>query len=453
MTDTGRPHSKLHQLQRRSWSEIPRDTPEDGVLLVSHKYEDGDTRRRLHTYEKDIDGDYKPVCGTASRETPHGLSPMNADEFVTHGTTCQSCLKILDIQSHNSDAITVGFDPFGVFEDQPTQDVPEIPDPPEEYVCPDCGDHRSSRGLSLHWAHPKSDCEYPFPSQYERDLLTGLWLAGGNIEKKGTHPILRKSTSREYLLQWLSHELGLWGSDVSVSKTSAEQREAIKQQFGDENSQSATQYRFTSRACPFLNELYEEPVSSAELTPLAARVFYTFNGNAVDNSSIVLRHESPREIVELLHNNGFTETSLYEPADGKNQWKIALSADNSRRFIDWIGGPLPGARKSKQVDFRDTADDWQGATPTKRVSPANIDEALTQNPTQVGEKTTGGKTLSLEPNWDWLQACLAKLGQPELAKSANKQSLTPRQVYGPVLSLLTENQDLIPSPSAVPTAE
>lgn len=319
---------------------------------------------------------------------------------------------------------------------------PDIPEQPDEFTCPDCGDIRSSKGLSLHWAHPGSDCEYPRPSTYERNLLIGLWLSGASVNQQGTHPVLRKTTSRRYMLDWIQHELGIWGIDVSLGFEASAQRSAVETEFGADSPSSSDRYRLTCRACPFLHELLGEPIDSVTLSPVSARVLYSFKGHLIGHSAVAMRHEDGPGLVRLLHESGFRETSLYEPEKGKNQDRIVLSAECSRDFAEWIGGdPIPGSSSSKRLEFADSGS-WQGQKPTRRVPP----EEPSRRPNSAAQKT-----ISLEPDWAWLCACLTQLDKPELAASASDKSLTTEQVYGTVLSLIHRNRHLLPTPSEVNT--
>ena len=324
-------------------------------------------------------------------------------------------------------------------------DLPDLPDPQEEYVCPDCGDTYSAAGIGQHWGHPQSDCEYPVPSEEERSILIGLWLAGGQIEQRGANPVLRKATIRKYPLDWLAHELGVWGVDTSQAADRADQQASVEQGFGYGNAESHQQYRLTTRACPFLTELIDADPADVTLTPLAARILYSFRGHVVEESAVSIRHCAGPSLIELLRDAGFTEMSLYEPNEGKEQCKIVLSAAESRRFAEWIGGePLPGFPDSKTLEFRDRG--AQGARPTERVTP---EQSVSQQAT-ASSKDSLPNTTSLEPDWGWLGACLTELEEHELAERAYSGELSKREVYDDVFDLLYEHQATLPTPDAVP---
>lgn len=61
-----------------------------------------------------------------------------------------------------------------------------------------------------------------------------------------------------------------------------------------------------------------------------------------------------------------------------------------------------------------------------------------------GESETVPETISLEPDWEWLASELDRLGFPEWAADARTERLTPRQVYGPILTTLYRARGALP---------
>lgn len=326
--------------------------------------------RHLHVYEPDTgSGQYTAVCGRVDEPVVSDeLASIHPASFLIRSDACGLCSRIIGEAETNRSISGVEFDPFNVFDyGARDNDFPELPEEPDEYVCPDCGKSYSPRGIGQHWGHPKTDCVYPVPSERQQGILTGLWLSGGSIEQRGSFPILRKTSVRKYPLDWLNSELGLWGVDVSKSSSRKRQQDSVESGFGDADVGSHQPYRLTTRTCPFLEDLLEMDVSDVVLTPRMGQILYSFRGYVIDKSAISFRHEAGTELVEVLQNAGFTEVSLYEPDDGKNQWKLALSAEDSRRFSVWIGEePLPGVtQRCKQLEFRTRG--VQGQRPSRRV--------------------------------------------------------------------------------------
>lgn len=434
--DRGSPHSEQTRWDRyQQWIDehdfsdsVPPDAKiEGGRVLVSSRYTDNPTPRKLHAYiraETD-DGDelnyFTSLCGRATeREHPDSLQPILASSFVTRADACKHCQQMVDDSEETTfsptSAETVEYDPFNVFskEPEPAELTPSTGDAGEDIIrCPDCGrqDFDSQKALTLHWAHPGSDCDYPVPTKREQSILTGLWLTNGSIEGRKT-PNLRKTSIKKDALEWLASELGIWGSSVTKASDKNKQQQAVETGFGYENAQSKQQYRLTTRTCPWLTELAGKDASDVELTPLIAQILYSFQGHIIDNSVLALRHRKGDALKACLETAGFEVRRVELPPEGKNQYRLTLSASASREFADWIESPLPGF-ENKALEFRDSHDHKERVRDDMDAESHKVPE-----------------TISFEPEWEWVGVQLYKIGLNPLAIRAFKQDLTPAEVYG-----------------------
>lgn len=229
-------------------------------------------------------------------------------------------------------------------------------------LCPDCGDGPFD-SVANHIGHYRTDCTYPDPTREEAETLIGIWLVGGQIEENGDYPIMRKVSVNEEALAWLHDELGFWGNDVSVSQTGEEQAANLAQLHpGDYDS--SDQYRLTVMTCPFLRELQNRDFSDVTLTAKMARILFSFRGHVHDRSAVAFKLSPADEYVELLQDAGYDEISVYEKPDGKNYQQVVLSNADSRRFMEWIDGPIPGF-ENKAVEMREQGN--QGIKPSHRI--------------------------------------------------------------------------------------
>lgn len=421
----------------------PFDSLDEGKVLVNRNYVgEAPTSRKLHAYKREKTDRgvlYRAYCGQDVIRTPDPLEPMGAKIFTGRGSTCKTCSEQVDPSLDTGDASQVSYDPFGVFDTVPAPTgappdltLDDIPPEPDEYQCDQCGRTFGSKGLGQHWGHPNSTCDYPEPSDYEKELLIGLWLAGGAIETRGTHPVMRKTSTNRLALEWLRDELGVWATDVSESQSAEQQSSNVETGFGYEGADSQTQYRITTRACPFLDSLQNRNVLTLPFTSTIARVVYSFRGSLHDKSAVSIRHKEADLLAHVFHDVGFTETSVYEPEDGKNQYTLVLSAEDSREFAEWVEAPLPGF-DNKAFEFREKG--AQGVKPSRRVEPFKEDGEPTasepmESTADEEDESELPDTISLEPDWEWVGAQLYKLGMRQMALRAFNADLSPAEVYG-----------------------
>jgi hypothetical protein len=234
----------------------------------------------------------------------------------------------------------------------------------DEYQCPTCEEWKSSAGIGQHWGHPQGTCTYPCPTPYQQGLLAGLVLSGASVEQRGTNPVVRKSTVNKAALKWLCDQLGVWGSSVDEGASAAKQTAVMRDVFGYDG-ESQTQWRLTTRSCPFLHELTDCPTADLPFSASAARVLFSFSGRVIDRSAVSIRHPDGRELATLLREAGFENVSLYDPPEGKSSYRLVLSSGDSREFLSWIGRPIPGY-EHKAVAMRELREEL-GPKSTRRL--------------------------------------------------------------------------------------
>lgn len=434
----------------------PDEALAKGRVLVSSQYTDAPHPRKLHAYHRHQTDDgkvsdwFSSLCGKAAEsEHADALESLDPSSFLFRSDACEICKQHVresdEFESSGAAAESVEFDPFGVFgepeadtrieqaEPEPTADESAAdadgveadaePDAEPEFVCPDCGrsDFDSEKALSIHWGHPQTDCEYPVPDAHEREVFTGIWLVGGERDGRGTPP-MRKTSVNRAALEWLNDQLGMWSGSVKEGQSSETQQANVKAGFDYDGAESKTQYRLTTRACPWLDELAEQDVADIDLTPLIARVLYSFRGHLVDKSAITIRHPDGPGLKECLERAGFEVRNIADPPEGKNQYRLTLSASASREFAEWVEEPLPGF-KNKAFEFRESHTHKEGSR-----TPAP--EPTTESESEAESEHVVPETISLEPEWDWVGVQLYKLGLKQFAVRAFKGEMSPAEVYG-----------------------
>lgn len=485
-------HLENYDLSDDDDIDFPDSLVDDGKVYVAHNYTgQKDYDRKLHAHKKAGESAnahrsgkhtlFDTPCSINLNTIYDELERMPASTFLRRSDSCDLCKEHVREQFDAADssveapAKTVDVDPFNVFESdtgemgQEELEAEYLPDEEDTPIaCPDCGqEFDSDKGLTLHWSHPKSSCDYPVPSKRERELLTALYLTGGAIEGKST-PNMRKSSVNIKMLRWFYDRLGIWASSLKPASTSERQSKVVAGHFGYEGADSQQQYRLTTRTCPWLEELVSQPLEELRLTPLIGRCLYSVRGYITDKSIITIRHKN-RAVADLLEDAGFEVRAVRTPDEGKNQYTIRLSASASREFADWIGQRILPGYPHKKLDFREANSFKEGprprnperdattvetpdadtetieSTPNEHTTPdedpasttpetdAPTVEADTDDTSDTEADTSNERevigTVNLEPEWEWVGVQLYKMGMEHFAIRAFNKDLTPAEVY------------------------
>jgi hypothetical protein len=201
--------------------------------------------------------------------------------------------------------------------------------------CPVCESEKDYQRIGQHWSNSTS-CDFPYPSESERAVFTGLWLAGATVSETGNNPLLVKTTKYKQALEWIAEEIGIWHSTIKQDSD----RETLTEFTGDETAQKHEKWRWTSVSCPWLQHLVDASLTSefVDFSPRAAQVFTSFRGTLNDGNHLILWYPDGSAFANLLADNGFdVTTSAYE---GRSDL-IWFDRQTSVEYLDWIGGPIP----------------------------------------------------------------------------------------------------------------
>jgi hypothetical protein len=216
-------------------------------------------------------------------------------------------------------------------------------------VCPECGQGDYQR-LSQHIAI--GQCDWPSISQYKKELLTGMLMGDGCISKRDkVRPNFIVAMTNEEFLQWFSNELEWLSYDVRMSKTGEESAASFEKHPPRECEvvgEFSDVYRMQTMRHPWFNDLASWYSKSGkrypddlELTPIMAKMWYVADGglrNREPNSNVVIacHNESNRSefLCSLFREHGFDPQY--------NGQGIVFSISDSKKFLQWIGKPVPG---------------------------------------------------------------------------------------------------------------
>lgn len=196
--------------------------------------------------------------------------------------------------------------------------------------CYSCGTEYINIGR--HWSD--GACDHPPISNRQHEIITGLLLGDGYINRDDANPRLIVETVCEPFMQWIDAELGILTTGV---------REQNRKTLSD-----SSVYRVLSRRHPGLNEYADwyssgkkELPTDIELTQLTGNVWYCCDGHLESygqNHGITLaagKKISQRELVlQLLADKG-----IHPRFDGHG---LRFNVAEAAKFLEWIGDPLPG---------------------------------------------------------------------------------------------------------------
>lgn len=198
--------------------------------------------------------------------------------------------------------------------------------------CPNCeGDYTR---IGQHWSN-SSSCDYPYPSEYERAILTGVWLAGATVSTSGKIPQLVKYSKYKTALEWIGEEVGIWHSSL----TEEPERDTLSEFVGKEGAHTNTTWRWISVSCPWLDHLEDAALTDDRVSfdPVTARILTSFRGS-VNDGTLSLWYRNGPELTQVLEDEGF-EVNLTEYEDRSDV--IWFVEESDQDYLSWIDGPIP----------------------------------------------------------------------------------------------------------------
>ncbi len=219
-------------------------------------------------------------------------------------------------------------------------------------ICPNCGEENGA--LGQHW--PSSRCEYPNLSDKQKDIITGVLMSDGYINRrKNRKPRLKvDSTNKEYL-NYLNKEFGAFSTGKPTCYRTAEEEAKREKIPRFKNSTYQDQYTWTSRSLPELNR-WANWYSSGEkiwpkninLTPTVLKHFYVGDGTMKNGNCITIYLSNEKENKRKV-NKYFTDVGLPKPRwynqerrDGSISARIRWRVEESKEILEYMGEPISG---------------------------------------------------------------------------------------------------------------
>lgn len=226
-------------------------------------------------------------------------------------------------------------------------------------ICHSC-DNEFER-LSSHWAR-SSDCTHPKISAKQKEVLTGVLMGDGSVDRSSNNPRFSCSSVQKEYLEYLDSLFPIIGLGVKLHRT-AEQ--CVERDIDSGFNKSAKEenysdiYRWRTMCHPDIQQ-FSNWYNSGEksfpkqlsLTPTILKHWYCCDGSYADGVRNVIEIGVSNEIDEKDKiKSMFQDSGLGEPSwnickragnrDGMNG-KIYFSSKSTDRLFDYMGEPLPG---------------------------------------------------------------------------------------------------------------
>lgn len=203
-------------------------------------------------------------------------------------------------------------------------------------ACPDCGNEYDRVGTHL----SASSCSYPDLSSYQIDVLTGLLLGDGDVERRGTDkPKFRvRSTQRDFL----SHIYNIMephSCSITLNSTS----EYAAKQYGGDLEDYNDSYQFRTISSPVFKHFAnwydgskKEIPNSIEIDQNILKYWYVCDGSLSGGSVRIYTSDmtdSIDRIIDLIVDDFNFRSSVFDRPNGKRESYIYLPSEETSKFL------------------------------------------------------------------------------------------------------------------------
>jgi len=222
-------------------------------------------------------------------------------------------------------------------------------------TCPQCGNEYQIIGT--HWSK-SSSCEHPSFNSHQNEIITGLLMGDGTINKgrDGSNPRLQvEMTSPKYLYH-VNEQFGILGCSVQLSMTGEESAKKTRDSGFSPRAKPKNYddlYVWRSRSHPELNnfiEWYETGrkvwPNSINLTPTVLKHWYCGDGSWNNTNSNNFIHismwnevENREKVNRMFENVGLPSPSNYNIHEKRCSAEFTVS--QSKELWEYMGEPLP----------------------------------------------------------------------------------------------------------------
>lgn len=219
-------------------------------------------------------------------------------------------------------------------------------------TCNQCGDEFDYIGN--HWR--LSSCEYPTVTEHQKEVVKGLMMGDGCLDRCSKNPRLSVTSISQNYLKYLNDVFGNLSCGYSVAKTPEESAKiSADSGFSDGNVENhSTIYKWTSRTLPCLKEfdwytgedgkkVWPEDLS---LTPTTLKHWFCGDGTWNNNGyrsylSIAMNNErgNTEKVSKYFERVGLPTPSNY--AKVEDGCIAQFTQPDSKELWQYMGEPLP----------------------------------------------------------------------------------------------------------------
>lgn len=225
-------------------------------------------------------------------------------------------------------------------------------------ICNQCGNEYDV--IASHWSR-SSSCEYPPFSDYQLDIITGLLMGDGYINRNSKTPRFQCDMISPNYLKYVDDKLSIFGKGVSKRMT-AEENAKIKRESGFRPNATKENYndlyRWESMTHPELQQFADWYSTGKKvwpedikLTPTVLKHWYCGDGcrdksNIKSYIQISMSNEvdNQEKVTDLFKSSGLPSPSSYNTSkrqDGSKICNARFTVDQSKELWKYMGEPLP----------------------------------------------------------------------------------------------------------------
>lgn len=220
-------------------------------------------------------------------------------------------------------------------------------------ICESCNTDKEYENIGTHWYYSPS--HRPEITETQHEIITGLVMGDGCVEKRGDNSNLRVSMINKKYLDYLDNLFGPLSQGVSKSKTIEQAAEdSIVENADPENYNEV--YEFRTTVHPELNR-YNEWYESGkkvwnleQITPTILKHFYVCDGslNQKGSITIAMSNEIDRrdEFEHLIEEAGIPSPSnwnIYErKVYGGKHCKAQWTKEQTKLLFEYMGDAPTG---------------------------------------------------------------------------------------------------------------
>jgi len=197
-----------------------------------------------------------------------------------------------------------------------------------------------------------SDCDYPPLSAKQIEVLTGVLMGDGTVDKSGANPRVKVEMVNKNYLEYLDNILGRMSTGVrktmTAEKSAKRMRSSGFRPDADERNYQDV-YRLDTRRNPafdvFSNwyETGEKVIPDLTMTPTITKHWYVCDGHLVDRDDV-------RPIVVFGITNEYDRSDKLEQmfleqgidANATESKNLQIGVDHTEKFFEYIGGSVEG---------------------------------------------------------------------------------------------------------------